>query len=546
MIKTYLDPRTRTGNAADSCDLCICTGRLQSQIHLIYLAQIRYIIIHAVANTMSSSSAVRRSFPTSSLTNTEQPTPPKKGVGKYARRRTGGMAVSQVLQMALLSRFVTLVLMLLQDGLFEDLSSSSHLQPYPCRQAGEKNSPEAVPQTSKLDAIAESTFSPWDGVYFTRIAQCGYESDQVFAFFPLLPLLMRCGGIVLKAISGICMTENFFFLHERLLLILSGILLNVIAFCGAALALYRLGRHVFHRTQDEDLVSLSVLLFCWNPASVFYSALYTESLFACCTWMGLLGVLKAKRIGNACYWKGVVWLTLASAARSNGTLAVWYLLHRCMKELINKRDKCLKNTCAILMWTGMASTMVLLPYIGMQVYGYEVFCQNREQQTPEWCRFSFPSIYSYVQNTYWDVGFLNFYEKLIRLPFVIQSIPVLALSVSACWIWTSSSLKRAISLSLYSTKMSKKVYNGRKHPGGITEDSVGPFVYHLALMTAVAIFVMHVNVATRFLSSNPLVFWYSSQLILNGSPKVGYTIWGWFLSYLLVGTLMFSNFYPWT
>jgi hypothetical protein len=141
---------------------------------------------------MHSSPVVRRSFRSSSLTNTKQPAPEKTGVGRYVWHRMGRWEVSRVLQMALLSRIVTLLLMLLQDGLFEDLSSSSHLQPYPCHQTGD-NSSQAL--TSKFDAIAESTFSPWDGVYFTRIAQCGYESDQIFAFFPLLPLLMRSGGI---------------------------------------------------------------------------------------------------------------------------------------------------------------------------------------------------------------------------------------------------------------------------------------------------------------------------------------------------------------
>lgn len=31
----------------------------------------------------------------------------------------------------------------------------------------------------------------WDGVYFVRIAECGYEYEQTYAFLPLLPICIR-------------------------------------------------------------------------------------------------------------------------------------------------------------------------------------------------------------------------------------------------------------------------------------------------------------------------------------------------------------------
>ena len=31
----------------------------------------------------------------------------------------------------------------------------------------------------------------WDSVFFVRIAQCGYEYEQFYAFFPLLPTFLR-------------------------------------------------------------------------------------------------------------------------------------------------------------------------------------------------------------------------------------------------------------------------------------------------------------------------------------------------------------------
>lgn len=36
-----------------------------------------------------------------------------------------------------------------------------------------------------------SSLIVWDSVYYIRIAKCGYEFEQMFAFFPVLPVLIR-------------------------------------------------------------------------------------------------------------------------------------------------------------------------------------------------------------------------------------------------------------------------------------------------------------------------------------------------------------------
>lgn len=65
---------------------------------------------------------------------------------------------------------------------------------------------------------------------------------------------------------------------------------------------------------DAQLADLSILLFCCNPASVFYSAAYTEALFAALTWTALLLLP-----GHP--WAAVALLAAAGGARSNGRWA---------------------------------------------------------------------------------------------------------------------------------------------------------------------------------------------------------------------------------
>lgn len=97
----------------------------------------------------------------------------------------------------------------------------------------------------------------WDSVHYLAIAQHGYGSAQQTAFFPLYPLLMRAGGWLVGSD------------------VVSGLLISLIAF-GTALVL-------LHRLTELELgsraASATVVLLCFAPLSLFFSAVYTESLF---------------------------------------------------------------------------------------------------------------------------------------------------------------------------------------------------------------------------------------------------------------------------
>jgi hypothetical protein len=99
----------------------------------------------------------------------------------------------------------------------------------------------------------------WDGGWFLRIAEHGYQSPHVStAFFPLYPLLVRVVGFVLGR-------------HY----LLGGVLVSTAACLAAFVLLYRLAGELL----DRDSARRAVLAVAVFPTTFFLGAVYSESLY---------------------------------------------------------------------------------------------------------------------------------------------------------------------------------------------------------------------------------------------------------------------------
>lgn len=330
--------------------------------------------------------------------------------------------------LALLSRLFVITIMWVSNVVFEDLSTSDHLQSYPCDDSRDDGS--AVVQGLERSSWPKSRGSvglegmaPWDSVYFVRLAKCGYEDDQIFAFFPLLPWVMRYGKVAVVSVVRVLQQSVVFGwmdlsgYDDYSIYVGVGLVVNLVAFCVAAIGLHALS---LKTVKDEKVSALAVVMFCLNPASVFYSAVYTESLFAMFTWWGMvaLAVHTESRESNSFfpwYWLSVGMFTMASAVRSNGTLAVWFLVYHLIRETLES-TKAWDEELKKIVRTAVGCCMVCGPYVAMQYKGWLTFCSSGSKvDMPDWCYRNIPSVYTYVQATYWDVGFLNFYGKIKRV-----------------------------------------------------------------------------------------------------------------------------------
>ncbi|RDX68279.1 GPI mannosyltransferase 2, partial [Mucuna pruriens] len=422
-----------------------------------------------------------------------------------------------VLKSAIYSRLLLVTLIILFRTLVSPYDTSAPLNP-PCLSA--PNATLLNHPSSLENAVV------WDSVYFLRIAQCGYEYEQSFAFLPLLPFS----------------ASLFSFLALRPLLALSAYVINNLAFVLAALYLYKLSLTLLNHPQ---MALRAALLFCFNPASIFYSSIYSESLYALLCFGGMYHFVSG---GNNL---AVLFFALSGCARSNGVLNAGYLcfqtMHRAYHALFHKNHVTLALQIAIV--GALRSACIFAPFVAFQAYGYYNMCVGRSpDEIRPWCKARIPG-----------VGFLRYFQ-LKQLPNFLLASPILSLALCSVVYYAKSRPQNFFSLGFFTPmeekncvvflsndlsrsketcnveKSSVRVeehFNLRRRKNVIKGDvanvpiesepaeawpgylsaSVLPFVLHLGFMACTAFFVMHVQVSTRFLSASPPLYWFASYIM---------------------------------
>ncbi|MCO5185480.1 MAG: hypothetical protein M9928_09235 [Anaerolineae bacterium] len=138
--------------------------------------------------------------------------------------------------------------------------------------------------------------SRWDTGFYVSIAEEGYQyaADPFpsVPFFPLLPILMRAGGLL----TGDVVT--------------AGILIVNMALWAASILFYRLVQMQW----DDDVANRAVWYLLIFPTAFFGSAIYTESLFL----LTAIGALYAARRGH--WWLAGVLGILTASTRLVGII----------------------------------------------------------------------------------------------------------------------------------------------------------------------------------------------------------------------------------
>jgi hypothetical protein len=185
-------------------------------------------------------------------------------------------------------------------------------------------------------------FSQWDGGWYSQIAVLGYPAGNNplsgnWAFFPLYPFLMRVFG-----------TPLFGIMSSDQAVLISGFLISNVLFFVSLFLFYHVTKIIFGKT---SFALISTVFFAFWPGALFYSAVYSESLFMTFA-LGAFYLLEKGQSG-----KSVVLGFFAALTRSNGFLILVPFVYNGLQTR--------KYRTAI-----FQAVVIALPYLVFNVYGY--------------------------------------------------------------------------------------------------------------------------------------------------------------------------------
>ncbi|KAI5789086.1 GPI mannosyltransferase 2 [Geopyxis carbonaria] len=379
----------------------------------------------------------------------------------------------------------------------------------------------------------------WDAIYFSKIAQRGYINEQEWAFgwgytqlMTAVPLLQvyQPPSLYLDVLSGIIISNTCHLIS---------------VFVVYELTLLSSKPHV----HSSNLAFLTSSLHILSPAGLFLSAPYSESLFSALNFIGsYLYILSLKKkylekqtLSCTLVILGAFTFALGCTVRSNGVLnGIIFLVDLIIELKTLLRRFNITCLCRILC-LGIGGLIVAAGLVFPQIIAWRQFCTSMASHPGEWCEHGLPSVYFWVQDRYWNVGFLR-YWKVSNVPLFLLAFPTLVVLLQS---------------GIWGIRMSGKSYT-------TPSSTINSFVNCAAalrmalpqiLLATMAIFTYHVQIVTRLSSGYVLIYWWIGSIFLQErlddetnthTPGTIKSVWivRWMVMYSLIQGVLFAGFLP--
>lgn len=479
-----------------------------------------------------------------------------------------------IVGISILSRILTILIQFTSNLIIDDHDADAYRNKY-FRALAANSTKFIIPDTYRYLYKSIEGLTRWDGQYFLEISMNGYVSEQHLAFLPFFPvsisfLRQKVFERTALSLKSLFSTTNFdledspVLSHDIENYIKSafvGVLLNnFIFFPVACLSLFGLTKLV--KGRNDKYAKDVVWWFCFNPASIFFSACYSESLFTALTFTAIFiieyrsenyisnhedtredsGIQPLSQLNRLLfiYLPSLAFLALSSATRSNGIVTVGFLGYQFLLKyaLIYQLNysRWSPLICSFLVLECSQDILVLVissviaasGYITFQIYSYIKFCINENSKVkgrlflrPEWCSDTIPHHYGYIQAKYWNVGLFQYYQ-IKQLPNFLLALPISFLVMTESY------------------RRSRNRLSSLAHKKQLAYYLQGIFITLICSVT------INVQVTTRLLvSSCPVIYWICADA-RNDSRLKHRLLLLYFISYFVIGAVLHSNFYPWT
>lgn len=210
-----------------------------------------------------------------------------------------------------------------------------------------------IPPFRAYDAVSDlvfTTFAQWDSVWFIHIADHGYDSTQITAFFPLYPIVVHGVAVVLRST------------------VVAGVVVSLASALTAAVILVRLARVPLGDRVARD----AVIYLALYPLAFVFTAVYSDGLFLALAAGSMLAAQRQRG------WLAGVLGTLAVGTRLIGLALIPALL-----VLLWPRERSLRHTVRPL-------AVAIVP---VSLIAYMIYLQDR---------FGDALAFSRAQTAFWN------------------------------------------------------------------------------------------------------------------------------------------------
>lgn len=345
----------------------------------------------------------------------------------------------------------------------------------------------------------------------------------------------------------------------------AAVIVSNLAHLLSVLLLHRLAALMLPGLARSHTAFLTAIVHLFSPAGLFLAAPYGEAPFSLLNFSGMLCY------AHACADGAPLMLTrsdgrrkpahdflyllvsgfcfgLATMVRSNGIFSGLIFLYdvlRSLRGLLGSRSEQISSLIRIAS-SVMAGIVTGSGFVIPQWLAYQQYCV-REINRP-WCSRIPPSIYSWVQQHYWNVGFLRYWTP--------SNIPLFLLAAPMLWIMTSSALRVIRQFSGVSSATSEDLRKNSAEKSSMqveTPHLLVAFGLPQLALAALAVTNFHVQIVNRISSGYPV--WYLAiasalgntnglQTTAIASKDASKSIFRLIIMYAVVQGALFASFLP--